>query len=111
MEYRRLSDLARVRLKLRDNSTEIFIKFHKHPHSPEARVQAKSQLEYETLTWLFDAFASMPGYSVVRPIAYFSEYKAVVTEKAEGLDLPYVAQSSSAHRRRYRSATGGGGVL
>ena len=87
MESRRLSDLARVRIQLGTCSTEIYIKFHKHPHNPEERVRAKAQLEYETLRWLSNAFSSIPGYSVVCPIAYFSEYKAVVTKKAEGMSL------------------------
>lgn len=87
IEHRRLSDLARVRLQLDSGSTEIYVKFHKHPHSPDERVRAKAQLEYETLTWLSKAFASVPGCAVVCPIAYFSECKAVVTKKAEGLSL------------------------
>ncbi len=87
MEHRHLSDVARVRFQLARGSTEIYIKFHKHPSSPDERVRRKAKLEYETLKWLFEAFASVPGCSVVRPIAYFSEYKAVVTEKAEGVSL------------------------
>jgi thiamine kinase-like enzyme len=87
MEHRRLSDLARVTLQLDTCSTEIYVKFHKHPHSPDERVRAKAQLEYETLQWLSEAFTSVPGCAVVCPIAYFSEYKAVVTKKAEGTSL------------------------
>jgi aminoglycoside phosphotransferase (APT) family kinase protein len=74
-------------VQLDGSSTEIYIKFHKHPYSPEERVRAKAQLEYETLRRLSEAFASIPGCSVARPIAYFSEYKAVVTEKADGKNL------------------------
>jgi hypothetical protein len=87
LESRRLSDLARVKLQTDGSSTEIFVKFHKHPQSPEARVRAKAQREFETLIWLREAFAAVPGCSVVRPVAYFSECKAVVTERADGANL------------------------
>lgn len=87
IEHRRLSDLARVKLRLDERSTEIYIKFHKHPHSPDERVRAKAQLEYETLKWLSEAFESVPGCAVVSPIAYLSVYKAVITQKAEGVSL------------------------
>jgi Ser/Thr protein kinase RdoA (MazF antagonist) len=87
MEHRRLSDLARVGFEVNGKSREIYIKFHKHPSSPEERVRMKAQLEYQTLQCLSRAFAAIPGYSVVCPLAYFPEYKAVVTEKAEGTSL------------------------
>jgi len=87
LEHRRLSDLARVKLQLDGSSTEIFIKFHKHPHSSDARVRAKAEREFETLKWLCEAFAAVPGCSVVRPVAYLSDLKAVVTEMADGANL------------------------
>ena len=87
VEHRRLSDLARVKLQLDRCSMEIYVKFHKHPSSPEERVRAKAQLEYETLQGLSQAFASVPGCTVVCPIAYFPDHKAVVTKKADGTSL------------------------
>jgi aminoglycoside phosphotransferase (APT) family kinase protein len=87
LDSRRLSDIGRATLDVDGTRVELFIKFHKHPTSPESSVAAKAAREFDTLRWLAEAITAVPGCAVARPVAYFPEWKAVVTERAEGENL------------------------
>jgi Ser/Thr protein kinase RdoA (MazF antagonist) len=84
---RRLSDIARAELSFGEAMTTLYIKVHKKPGSPAARVLAKARLEFDTLRDLHEKFRAESGYSVVRPIAFFPDDVAVVTEAGEGENL------------------------
>ena len=66
------------------NSTRksIYIKIHKRTRTCE-----DCKVEYEILKSLYAAFDQYPLYSVVKPVAYFSEYSIIITEDAEGEEL------------------------
>ena len=84
---RRLSDIARAELSFGGATTTLYMKMHKKPGSPEARVRAKARLEFDTLRDLHDKFRTESGYSVVRPIAFFADDVTVVTEAGQGDNL------------------------
>jgi Ser/Thr protein kinase RdoA (MazF antagonist) len=84
---RRLSDIARAELAFEGATTTLYIKMHKKPGSPPERVRAKARLEFDTLRDLHDKFRAESGYSVVRPIAFFADDVAVVTEAGKGENL------------------------
>jgi hypothetical protein len=84
---RRLSDIAHVVLTCDGWKTSVYVKVHKKPSSPLERVRRKARLEFDTLLHLYDKFQPIPGCFVVRPIAFFADEMAVVTEQAEGENL------------------------
>jgi hypothetical protein len=84
---RRLSDIARAQLAFGRTTTTLYIKVHKKPGALPAGVRAKAQLEFATLRDLHDKFRTEPGYAVVRPIAFFPDDLALVTEAADGDNL------------------------
>ena len=87
VQRRRLSEIARVDLALGTSMASVYVKVHQHPTSPPSRVHRKARLEFDTLGHLYEQFHSVPGCAVVRPIAFFPEYVAVVTEAAAGENL------------------------
>lgn len=84
---RRLSDIARVHLSLGGAAHDIYVKVHKKPTSPIERVRQKAGLEFEMLCQLFERFRDIPGHAVARPIAFFPDTMAVVTEAVRGENL------------------------
>jgi len=84
---RPLSDIAHVELSFGDTTTAVYVKLHRKPNAPVGRVRHKAGVEFETLGFLYERFRSIPGCAVVRPIAYFPEEMAVVTEAAVGDNL------------------------
>jgi thiamine kinase-like enzyme len=84
---RRLSDIARVELCLSRSYGNIYVKLHKNPKAPLERVHQKARLEFDTLSYLYEKFRNVPECSVARPIAFFPEEMAVVTEEGEGKNL------------------------
>lgn len=84
---RPLSDIAQVDLSFGDTTTAVYVKLHHKPNAPVDRVRHKAGLEFETLGFLHERFRSIPGCAVVRPIAYFPDEMAVVTEAAAGDNL------------------------
>lgn len=86
-EPRRLSDIAKAELAIGPTRVAIYIKIHKHHVSTPERVKQKAQLEFETLRHLHQAMTAVPGGAVPRPIAFFPEEVAVVTEEVKGQNL------------------------
>jgi hypothetical protein len=87
---RRLSDIARITLGFGDERLDAYVKIHKKPTSPIERVRTKARLEFEMLTHLHPRFAGIPGCAVARPIAFFPEEIAVVTEAVRGENLHHL---------------------
>ena len=87
LQQRRLSEIARVDVALGPSTTSIYVKVHRNPNAPPARVYRKARLEYDTLRHLHERFGGVPGCAVVRPIAFLPEYLAVVTEAVAGDNL------------------------
>ncbi len=92
---RRLSDVARVELNFNRSIARIYVKAHKHPKSPPERVRKKARLEFDTLSYLYERFRTVPRCSVVRPIAFFPEEIAVVTEEGEGKNLHHLIKAKA----------------
>jgi aminoglycoside phosphotransferase (APT) family kinase protein len=84
---RRLSDIAKAELAMGPRRITIYIKIHKHHVSTPERVEQKARLEFETLRHLHEAMTAGPGCAVPRPIAFFPEEIAVVTEEVKGQNL------------------------
>jgi aminoglycoside phosphotransferase (APT) family kinase protein len=84
---RRLSDIARAELATGAARVALYIKVHKHHVSTPERVKQKARLEFETLQHLHAAMTAVPGGGVPRPIAFFPEEMAVVTEEVRGQNL------------------------
>lgn len=87
LQRRRLSEIARVEMALGSSTASIYIKVHRNPNAPPSRVQRKARLEFDTLRHLHERFGAVPGCAVVRPIAFFPEHLAVVTEAVAGENL------------------------
>jgi hypothetical protein len=86
-QVRRLSEVARVELGFPASTVDVYVKVHRHPNAPADRVHRKAQLEYDTLSYLYERLQGVPGCSVVRPIAFFPEHPTVVTEAVQGRNL------------------------
>jgi hypothetical protein len=84
---RRLSDVAILDLTVANRPVRLFVKVHKKPRASIDRVREKAGIEFDTLGTLHRRFAAFPGYGVVRPVAFFPEDLAVITEAAEGDNL------------------------
>jgi aminoglycoside phosphotransferase (APT) family kinase protein len=84
---RRLSEIARVDMAFGLSRASIYVKVHRNPGAPLSRLQRKARIEFETLRHLHERFGAVPGCAVVRPIAFFPEHLAVVTEAFEGQNL------------------------
>jgi thiamine kinase-like enzyme len=88
---RRLCDIAWAELKFDGSTAKICVKFpkdpKKRPKTPLERVGQDAKVEFDTLSYLYEKFRRVPGCSVVRPIAFFPEEMAVVTEEVEGEKL------------------------
>ncbi len=88
---RRHCDLARAELKFDGSTARICVKFpkdpKKRPTTPLERMGQDTKVDFETLSYLYERFQRVRGYSVVRPIAHFPEDMAVVTEEVEGENL------------------------
>jgi len=88
---RRHSDIARVELNFGGSTRKIYVKLHKkpqrRPHTSLETVRQMARREFELLTDQCEKFRAIPGCSVPRPIAFFPEQMAVVTEEAEGENL------------------------
>lgn len=84
---RRLSEIARVDIALGPSTASIYVKVHRNPNAPLSRLQRKARVEFETLRHLHERFGAVPGCAVVRPIAFFPEHLAVVTEAGAGQNL------------------------
>jgi aminoglycoside phosphotransferase (APT) family kinase protein len=84
---RRLSEIARVEVALGRSATTIYVKAHRNPNAPPARLHRKARLEFDTLSHLYERFGPVPGCAVVRPIAFLPDYLAVVTEAGTGENL------------------------
>ena len=87
VEHRPLSELACADLLFGTRVTRVYIKFHRKAGAPDARIRDKAELEFRTLQLLHREFARIPGYTVPRPIAFFSDAAAVVTEAVAGSNL------------------------
>jgi thiamine kinase-like enzyme len=88
---RRHCDIAWAELKFDGSTARICVKFPKEPgktpKTPLERVGQDARVDFETLSYLYERFRRVPGCSVVRPIAFFPEEMAVVTEEVEGENL------------------------
>jgi hypothetical protein len=81
---RPLSDLARIDLRFPDAHIVVYAKVHRKAGGLADRVRHKAGVEFETLCFLHERFRSVPGCTVVRPIAFFPDEATVVTEAAVG---------------------------
>lgn len=88
---RRHCDIVRTALDFHGSTIRIFIKIHRRPKRkpdmPIELVRQNAQLEFDTLSHLYDKFRFTPRCAVVRPIAFFPEEMAVVTEEGAGDNL------------------------
>jgi aminoglycoside phosphotransferase (APT) family kinase protein len=84
---RRLSDIAKAEVAMGLTRVAIYIKIHKHHVSTPERVKQKARLEFETLRHLDEAMTAVPGCAVPKPIAFFPDEIAVVTEEVKGQNL------------------------
>ena len=88
---RRHCDIAWAELKFDGSTARICVKFPKDPkkrsNTPQERVGQDASVEFNALSHLYERFRRVPGCSVVRPIAFFPEEMAVVTEEVEGENL------------------------
>ena len=84
---RRLSDVAILDLAVASRPLRLFIKTHKKSRASIDRVREKAGVEFDTLRVLYERFAALPGYGVVRPVAFFPDELTVITEAADGDNL------------------------
>jgi hypothetical protein len=84
---RPLSELARVRLQFGTTARTLYVKIPTRTIGGVEGLRRKARLEFETLSWLHEAFRGDRTHAVVRPVAFFPESSAVVTEAGQGVNL------------------------
>src|SRR5262245_51026731 len=87
---RRLSDVGILDLAVANHPLRLFVKMHKKAQVSVDHVRRKAGIEYDTLGLLHRHFAAIPGYGVVRPVAFLPEDLTVVTEAAVGENLHHL---------------------
>lgn len=70
----------------------IYIKVHKEAENltnqaKRSELQQRVGASYENLSRVYASFKAFSGYSVIKPIACFPEWIALITEESPGIDL------------------------
>jgi len=81
------STTCRVELLLGEERRAIYVKTLVAGRGATEKIKEDVLKEYQILCSLYEGFAGNPHVSVVRPIAVFPEYRAIVTEEAPGPTL------------------------
>jgi len=96
---RRHSDVARATLHFDGSMTAVYVKLHKRPKrrpdTPLETVLEHARREYDILSAHYEKFRRIPGYSVPRPVAFFPEEIAVVTEEVKGDNLHHLIKKKA----------------
>jgi hypothetical protein len=93
---RPLSDLGRVELSFDGTVRVMYVKVPRRtPATILGPAERKARVEFETLRSLYEGFATRPGYAVVKPIAFFAQHGAVVTEAGQGANLYAVLKAKA----------------
>jgi len=75
----------------------LYVKIFKPSSTPAANQQKyleRLNVEFETARQLQSGISPSPGFSIVRPVAYFPELLALVTEKSPGEPLAAIIEKS-----------------
>ncbi len=85
-------DTYRYNVVFPENETVIYIKIplqiDDHPlFKTQQELQEHIQASYTHLQHLYTAFHPYPGYSVIKPIACFPEWFALITQESPGTDV------------------------
>ena len=83
------STTYRVELFLGEERHAIYVKVLVPGRGATERIKEDVLKEYEVLCSLYEGFTGISDISVVRPVAVFPEYRALVTEEAPGPTLQH----------------------
>jgi len=104
------SCVARLRVRLGVSDKALFVKTL-YPDEVDGRSNRSDReykeyqirTEYDVLKKLYDAFAPYPNLGVVKPVDYFPEYLALVTEEQQGQKFSLLMQNAKMYSRHEKT--------
>jgi hypothetical protein len=89
------STTYRVELFVGEERYSIYVKILIPGRGATEKIKEDVLKEYEVLRSLYEGFAGISHISVVRPLAVFPDYRAIVTEEARGPTLQHRLSSAT----------------
>jgi len=77
--------VVRARLEWKDRSVGLYVKVPLN--SDDGEISGHIREEYMLLSWFNERLPVESGYAVIRPLRFYDEYNALVTEEADGTAL------------------------